>query len=156
MRPRSLRELLDGQLARQLAGRTPGILARGSDGALERRFGAPLVERLSFTAMARSYDRQVAPEFTGAIVYELTRPATGAAASCWTIVVSDGRAAARAGEPDDGVAAVSVRLPVADFLRIAAGRIDPAEPLLSGRAQISGDLALASRLPEMFGARRPR
>ena len=48
-----------------------------------------------------------------------------------------------------------VRFTLADFVRIAAGTIDPAVPLLENRASFEGDFALAARLPEMFGAPSP-
>ena len=52
-------------------------------------------------------------------------------------------------------AALTLRFTLADFVRIAAGTIDPAEPLLANRASFEGDFALAARLPEMFGAPSP-
>jgi len=48
-----------------------------------------------------------------------------------------------------------VRFRLADFVRIAAGKMDPAAPLLENRASFEGDFALAARLPEMFGAPSP-
>jgi putative sterol carrier protein len=44
---------------------------------------------------------------------------------------------------------------VGDFIRVATGAIDPAEPVLKGRAFVEGDLGVAARLPEMFKAARP-
>lgn len=124
-------------------------LARGaSDARLERWFGSRIVQRAIFTAMARGLDPQAAGEFEGAIVYELRG---AGAASSWTIEVRDGRAATRRGGA--GGASITIRMGVADFVRVAAGLLDPAVPLLQARASISGDLALAVRLPEMFGVR---
>ena len=54
-----------------------------------------------------------------------------------------------------GEAALRLRMPVADFLRIAVGAIDPAEPILKNRAKAKGDLEVAARLPEMFRAPTP-
>ena len=59
-------------------------------------------------------------------------------------------ATARPGHGAD--AALTLHFRLADFVRIAAGKIDPAVPLLEGRASFEGDFALAARLPEMFGA----
>ena len=40
-------------------------------------------------------------------------------------------------------------------VRVAAGTIDPAVPLLRDRASFEGDFSLAAKLPEMFGAPSP-
>jgi len=63
------------------------------------------------------------------------------------------RATATAGGADDP--ALTVRFRLADFVRVAAGKLDPAAPLLEDRASFEGDFALAARLPEMFGAPSP-
>jgi hypothetical protein len=133
------------------------LLARMVDGAseaqIERRFGSALVQRGMFAGMARSFDPSVAGGFEGRIVYELTRPASGGQPLCWTIDVSAGRATARRGSVPD--AKLTVRLQLADFMRVATGALDPVVPILQGRASLSGDFGLASRLSEMFGAARP-
>jgi putative sterol carrier protein len=123
------------------------------DAWLERLFGVPLVERGLFTTLASRFDASAADGFEGRVAYELERPATGAPSSRWTVQIIDGRAVLR---PDDTAeAAVRLRMSVGDFVRVAAGAIDPAEPILKGRAQVIGDLAVAAKLPEMFGAARP-
>ena len=71
----------------------------------------------------------------------------------WTIEVHNGRASAHQGA--DNGAQLKIRFTLADFVRIAAGAIDPAEPLLADRASFEGDFALAAKLPEMFGAPSP-
>jgi hypothetical protein len=106
-----------------------------------------------FSGMARSFEPDAAGGFQGRIVYELGRPATGADAIHWTVEVLDGLAVARPGAAGD--AKLTVRFGLADFVRIAAGTIDPATPLLQDRASFDGDFALAARLPEMFGAPSP-
>jgi alkanesulfonate monooxygenase SsuD/methylene tetrahydromethanopterin reductase-like flavin-dependent oxidoreductase (luciferase family) len=130
------------------------LLARLVDGAsdekLERRFGSAAAQRAIFTGMVRAFEPDAAAGFQGRLVYELSRPATSADPARWTIEVLDGRATARPGEAED--AALTIRLTLSDFLRVAAGTIDPAVPLLSDRASFDGDFALAARLPEMFGA----
>ena len=50
------------------------------------------------------------------------------------------------------IAALRLRFNLADFVRIAAGTLDPAVPLLADRASFEGDFALAARVPEMFGS----
>src|SRR5205085_1788913 len=51
--------------------------------------------------------------------------------------------------------ALRIRFPLSDFVRVAAGTIDPAVPLLRDRASFEGDFSLAAKLPEMFGAPSP-
>jgi len=134
------------------------LFARWVGGAgdvkLERRFGSRLMQRLMFSAMAASFNPDAAAGFEGRIAYELQRPATEAPPLWWTIQISGRRAHARRGCSDD--AAVKLRVTLADFVRIGAGTIDPATPVLQGRASFQGDFGLAVRLPEMFGATRSR
>jgi len=100
--------------------------------------------------MVLTFDPGAAEGFEGELAYELTRPATGGAPAHWTVHVSARRASARRGAADG--AALKLRLTVSDFVRIAAGIVDPATPLLQSRASLKGDLGIAARLPEMFGA----
>jgi alkanesulfonate monooxygenase SsuD/methylene tetrahydromethanopterin reductase-like flavin-dependent oxidoreductase (luciferase family) len=126
------------------------LIAGASDAQLERRFGTLLAQRALFAGMARSFDPAAAGGFQGSLVYELTRPATSGDPVVWTLEVADGRATARSGRAVDPK--LTLRLQLADFMRLVAGTIDPAVPLLEDRAEIQGDLGLAARLPEMFGA----
>ena len=50
---------------------------------------------------------------------------------------------------------LTIRLGVADFLRVAAGELDPVKALLSGRLDLAGDFAVAMRLAAMFGQDSP-
>lgn len=127
------------------------------DRDLERRVATPIMLRLIFSAIAGSYEPAAGEGFHGLISFELTRPASGRAASWWIVSVDqEGRARTRPGRVDPEEAAIVARLPVADLLRIAGGLIDPVEPVLAGRAAISGDLGLAVALGEMLGAPRVR
>jgi alkanesulfonate monooxygenase SsuD/methylene tetrahydromethanopterin reductase-like flavin-dependent oxidoreductase (luciferase family) len=145
------------QAKRSARHRAIQTLSRLVDGAtdqqVERRFGSGVVQRAMFTGMARSFEPDAAAGFQGRLVYELLRPATGAKPTHWTIEVLDGHASALPGAAEDP--ALTVRFNLADFVRIAAGTIDPAEPLLANRASFEGDFAIAVRLPEMFGAPSP-
>jgi hypothetical protein len=123
---------------------------RADDAKLERRFGSPLVQRLMFRAMTARFDPVAAAGFAGAVSYELRRPATGAPPLRWTVEVSGRRARARPGAAERP--ALNLRVTLADFVRIGAGTIDPATPVLQGRASFEGDFGLAVRLPEMFGS----
>jgi putative sterol carrier protein len=129
------------------------IVAGADDATLERRLGSDLAQSLLFGAMARSFRAEAAEGFRGTVGYSLTRPATGGPVSEWVIEVGSERASARRRAGGDAAAtAVSVTIPLADFARIAAGEIDPAEPMLSSRATVRGELSVAARLAEMFGA----
>jgi len=124
------------------------------DAKLERRFGSRLMQRVIFSAMAVRFNPDAAGGFEGRIVYELGRQATGAPPLQWTVDISGRRAHARRGDSED--AAVKLRVTLADFVRIGAGTIDPATPVLQGRASFQGDFGLVVRLPEMFRASPPR
>jgi alkanesulfonate monooxygenase SsuD/methylene tetrahydromethanopterin reductase-like flavin-dependent oxidoreductase (luciferase family) len=158
--PQGTRDL--SALARAHARRTARtqatkLLARAVHGAddavLERRFGSLIAQRALFSAMAAAFEPKAAGDFHGRISYELARPATGSPPARWTLEIADGHARARPGVAED--AALKLRFTLSDFIRIAAGRIDPAVPLLQDRASFEGDFALAARLPEMFGAPSP-
>jgi hypothetical protein len=133
------------------------VVRHTGDTDLEKRVGTQVMLRLIFATIASSYDPSAGHGFQGPISFELTRPASGRPASWWTVSVdSDGNAEARQGRPSSGTAQLRVRLPVGDLLRIASGLIDPVEPVLAGRAQVSGELEVAARLGEMLGAPRVR
>jgi alkanesulfonate monooxygenase SsuD/methylene tetrahydromethanopterin reductase-like flavin-dependent oxidoreductase (luciferase family) len=142
---RAVRERAIKLLARAVGG--------ADDAALERRFGSRIAQRAMFSAMAAAFEPEAAGGFEGRLVYELDRPATGAPPSRWTVEVLDGRAVARPGAASHP--ALTIRFPLSDFVRVAAGTIDPAVPLLRDRASFEGDFSLAARLPEMFGAPSP-
>jgi alkanesulfonate monooxygenase SsuD/methylene tetrahydromethanopterin reductase-like flavin-dependent oxidoreductase (luciferase family) len=126
-------------------------LVRGaSDDQLERRFGGGLAQRAIFTGMARQFEPKLAFGFEGDLGYELRRAADGAEPSRWTLRVRDGSAAALPGI--EGTPAVTFKLLVSDFARLIAEEVEPQELLFSGRFEVEGDLALAARVPEMFGA----
>jgi putative sterol carrier protein len=84
--------------------------------------------------------------FTGELQYELRR---NGHVVPWTLRIDGDRAVARSGATRS--AALTLRLSVADFVRIAGGELDPGRALLTGRLDLEGDFALAQRLGEMFG-----
>ena len=67
-------------------------------------------------------------------------------------VERDGARARAGGAPGPDL---TIRLGVADFLRVAAGELDPAKALLSGRLDLEGDFTVAMRLAAMFGQGSP-
>jgi SCP-2 sterol transfer family len=152
--PRELAQLALEQAKQATREGVVAVLARlvrdASDEKVERRFGSSLAQKAMFAGMVRGFEPDAAAGFQGRIVYELERPATGEATVAWTIEVLDGHASARPGAASG--AALTLRFQLADFVRIAAGTMDPAAPLLTNRASLTGDFALAARLPEMFGA----
>jgi alkanesulfonate monooxygenase SsuD/methylene tetrahydromethanopterin reductase-like flavin-dependent oxidoreductase (luciferase family) len=127
-----------------------GVVRGASDEQLERRFGSDLAQRAIFTGMARRFEPRFAFGFEGDIAYELTHHGNGKPPSRWTVRVSDGAATVLPGR--NGSAAVTFRLSVPDFARLLAEEADPQELLFSGRFDVEGDLTLATRVPEMFGA----
>jgi hypothetical protein len=127
------------------------ILGRMSEKQVEQRFGSPVALRAIFGGMARSFHPDAAGGFEGCLVYELTR-STSEEPAVWTIEIAGRHARARPGPCDD--AQLTLRLRLVDFMRIAAGDLDPAIPMLQGRGNVQGSLELAMRVPEMFGAVR--
>ena len=125
-------------------------LVRGaSDEQLERRFGNQLAQRAIFTGMARQFDPKFAFGFEGDIVYELAHHGNGAAPERWTVRVKGDRAVAIPGA--DGDPAVTLRLSIPDFVRLASEEVEPQELLFANRFGVEGDLQVASRISEMFG-----
>ena len=131
------------------------MVSGASDEKLERRFGSPLAQRAIFTAMARGFTPKMAFGFEGEVVYELIH-SDGAArrgSDSWTLEVRGNRAVARPG--NGRKPAVTVRMTVPDFARLAAGETHPMTALLEGRTHVEGDFQVASRLTEMFGGPSP-
>ena len=162
---RAARARRDGGLRRRLADlgeETRHSLKRGSQAAiaklvrgasdeqLERRFGSELAQRVIFTGMARQFEPRFAFGFEGDIAYELRHQNGGRPPSRWTVRVRDGAATVLPGV--NGSPAITFKLSVADWARLIAEDADPQELLFSGRFDVEGDLSLATRVPEMFGA----
>lgn len=118
------------------------------DERLDRYFGRQSVQRIVFGAMARQYDPDSGGGFSGRISYQL-RGLNGQTYR-WTIEVRDRKARAFPGGAD---AEVTIHGMVPDFVRVLAGTVNQLAYMLDGRMSVEGDLKLASRLAEMFGAR---
>ncbi|HEX5493138.1 MAG TPA: SCP2 sterol-binding domain-containing protein, partial [Mycobacteriales bacterium] len=124
-------------------------MVRGApDERLDRYFGRQSVQRMVFGAMARQYDPEFGGGFDGRITYQL-RGLNGQVYR-WTIQIRDGRARAFPGGAD---AAVTIHGTVPDFVRVLAGTVNQLAYMLDGRMSVEGDLKVASRLGDMFGAR---
>jgi SCP-2 sterol transfer family len=127
------------------------FVRRSSDERLERTAGSDRGLRLVFGAMARAYRPERAGDFSGDIRYELTD--SQGRERTWTV------SCAPAGATAQPVAleapALTVKLALADFIRVAGRDLDPVKALLSGRMELEGDFALAMRLARMFGQASP-
>jgi alkanesulfonate monooxygenase SsuD/methylene tetrahydromethanopterin reductase-like flavin-dependent oxidoreductase (luciferase family) len=145
---------LRGETLRSLQRGSQEALARlvrgASDAQLERRFGSRLAQRAIFTAMARQFEPEFAFGFEGEIRYVLQHHGNSKPPAHWTIRVQNGRAVAVPGP--SGAPAVTFGLTIPDFARLVSEEIDPQELLFAGRFAVDGDLTLATRVPEMFGA----
>ncbi|MEA2255983.1 MAG: hypothetical protein QOG35_2028 [Solirubrobacteraceae bacterium] len=123
------------------------FVRRSDDARLERTAGSERGLRLLFGAMAQAYVPERAGGFAGELAYELRR--AGGDVVRWTVAVDGERATARPGAATD--AALTVKMGVADFVRVAGRDLDAGKALLTGRMDLEGDFALAARLGEMFG-----
>ena len=125
------------------------VMGRASDSRLEQIFGSGQAQRALFGMMTRQFDPGKAAGFDGAIVYDLGM-ADGTRRP-WSIEVHDGHARVRQGGSPGP--ALTIRVPLADFVRVltTAGSFYPL--IVDGRLTMEGDLALANRMAEMFGAR---
>src|SRR5690348_7849778 len=101
--------------ATKLLGR---LLADASDAQIERWFGSRPAQRALFGAMALVFDPEAAAGFEGEIVYELTTPKH---TEIWTVAIAGRRARVHHGATP--VPTLTLRLRLADFVRIAAGTI---------------------------------
>jgi putative sterol carrier protein len=128
-----------------------GFVRRSSDQRLERTVGSERGLRFVFGQMARAYRPDRADGWTGDVRYELT-DGSGRTRT-WTVSCAAGGARSHEGAAPDP--ALTVKLGVADFVRVAAGDLDPAKALLSGRMDLEGDFGVAMRLAAMFGQPSP-
>jgi alkanesulfonate monooxygenase SsuD/methylene tetrahydromethanopterin reductase-like flavin-dependent oxidoreductase (luciferase family)/putative sterol carrier protein len=124
------------------------FVRRSDDARLERTAGSARGLRLLFGAMAQAYVPEGAGGFAGELEYRLQR-SSGRVAS-WTLAIDGDHATARPGPAS--APALTLKLSVADFVRMAGRDLDPGKALLVGRLDLEGDFALAARLGEMFGA----
>lgn len=136
--------------------RSQALLARqvrhAGEEQIDRRFGSPASQRVLFGAMARQFRPDMASGFEGRIGYELTR--VGGGVDEWTMHVRGGKARAVHG-PIEGDPDVRVRISLTDFVRVAAGTLNPGAALLDGRIVFEGNLQVALRHSEMFGGPSP-
>lgn len=120
---------------------------RTDDERLERTAGSPQGLRVLFTAMQTSFVPGETGGFTGELAYEL-RGLDGAVRQ-WTLDVGPDRVKARPGPAS--APRLTVKLSLADFVRLAGRDLDAGTALLTGRMDLEGDFSLAARLGAMFG-----
>jgi alkanesulfonate monooxygenase SsuD/methylene tetrahydromethanopterin reductase-like flavin-dependent oxidoreductase (luciferase family) len=123
------------------------FVRRSSDERLERTAGSEPGLKLIFSALAGAYEPKRANGFEGALQYDLRR-GDGRVVH-WTVEVDGERATTRPGAA--AAPALTLKLTVADFLRMAVRDLDAGKALLTGRLDLEGDFSLAQRLGEMFG-----
>lgn len=119
---------------------------RLDDAWLERLFGNPVALGAIFAEMAKAYVPRVANGVVGEIEYDLS-------GRRHTIKLAGSRAFARRGPARAPL--VTVRIRLADFLRMAAGQLDQAELLKARRIDLDGDGLLAARMGPLFGRPAP-
>lgn len=124
--------------------RLKSFVAGADDRRLDRVFGSRAGLAMLFRAAERAY---VPSDVTADVVFELRR-ADGTVRS-WTVAIAPARARARAGAAS--APRLTLRLGVADLVRIGAGELDADEALLAGRLDLAGEFELALRLPALFG-----
>jgi alkanesulfonate monooxygenase SsuD/methylene tetrahydromethanopterin reductase-like flavin-dependent oxidoreductase (luciferase family) len=123
------------------------FVRRSDDRRLERTVGSDAGLRFLFGAMAQQFVPAKAQGFSGDVQYEL-RAGDGSLRT-WTVHIAGDHATVRPGAVADP--ALTLRIALADFVRMAARDLDPGKALLTGRLDLEGDFALAARLGEMFG-----
>ncbi len=141
----------------RLSTRGRAVVARwtrgDSDDDLVRRFSHDLAQRALFGGMVKAYQPSMAYGFSGDIVFELRPPPDEldpSATDWWTIEVRRRKATAHRGRSADPAVTISIGL--ADFVRLSAGELHPLTAMVEGQVEVSGDIILAMRLGEMFGA----
>jgi putative sterol carrier protein len=120
-----------------------------SDEQLDRIVGNRFVLGMIFKGMAGSFDPTKAQGLeTGSIQYELK----GARQTHrWAVRIAGPHATAARGFAHDPV--VTLRMPVATFGGIVSSEVDALSAFFGGAIAVEGDLGVAARLGEMFGAR---
>jgi putative sterol carrier protein len=144
-RPR--RAAIQALLAEQGERAFKAFVRRSDDRRLERTAGSARGLKVLFGAMAQAYEPDKAAGFSGDLQYDLRR-SDGELVS-WTVSIGPERASVRPGTAS--APALTLKLGLVDFVRMAGGDLDPGKALLTGRMDMEGDLAVAARLGEMFG-----
>ena len=125
------------------------LVGRASDSAVERLFGSRRAQRGVFSRIAGRFDPARAGGFEGVIRYDLGL--SDGSRRPWDIEVRDGLASvAPAGT---GAPVLTIRVPLVDFIRVITDGESFLPLITAGTMTLDGDLGVAGRLAEMFGAR---
>jgi alkanesulfonate monooxygenase SsuD/methylene tetrahydromethanopterin reductase-like flavin-dependent oxidoreductase (luciferase family) len=136
-----------GGLVQQAGEAAFAAFVRGrSDAQLERTIGTNAGLGVIFKGMERSYLPEKGGGFEGEILYELTG---SNGPRHWTVRIDGEHAVAERRRSDEP--AVTMRMPLPLFIRLAAREANPARAMLEGRLMVEGNFDLAGRLNEMFG-----
>jgi hypothetical protein len=138
-------------LKRLTARAVTATTARASDRLLERTIGRPRGLRSIFKAMAKRFVPAAAEGFVGCVTYELR--GEDSIERVWTVQITPTQAIPIAGRLADS--ALTLKVGLADFIRISAGELNPVDLVMSGRIQLEGDFMLAAKLGPMFGGSVP-
>jgi len=124
------------------------FVGRASASTLERIFGSRGAQRAVLVIMASRFDPAKAGGFAGAIRFDLGL--SDGTRRFWDIEVRRGKARVRDGRSER--AALTISVPLVDFIKVITGA-EPFLPLVTDSIMtLEGDLGLASRMAEMFGA----
>jgi class 3 adenylate cyclase len=126
------------------------------DEAIERRFLEPRRQRALMKTLARGFQPAHAAGFSGVIAYELEPLAIEPRPDSpwrWAIEVDADSGRARLLEPAPLNAAVTLRLGLADWVRVLTGSQNALAIMAAGRCSVEGDVLVAARLEAMFGGR---
>ena len=103
--------------------------------------------------MARVPEAFVA-ERAGAVNAVIHIKLTGAEPGEWNATIQDGKCAVAQGIPRQRPT-ITLTADSADFVRIAAGELDPAAAFMTGRVKLQGDMDLALKLVPLFRVGQP-
>lgn len=121
------------------------FVARSDDRRLEQTLGSRAGLRGLFAVLPTAFSSERAARvdgIAGELCCELRT--AGGALRVWTLEVTPERVRARRGRGADP--RLTVKLTVADFVRIAGGDLDAGSALLAGRIDLEGDIAFAMAL----------
>ncbi|MEA2429920.1 MAG: hypothetical protein QOI19_393, partial [Thermoleophilaceae bacterium] len=118
-----------------------------TDEQLDRFVGAGPGLRLIFKGMESAFVPEAARGFAGEIFYDLH---SSRGPQPWTLTIDGTRAVAEQRAASSPAVTLHAEVPV--FVRIVAGDLDPMRAMLDERLEVEGDLAVAGRLGDMFGA----
>ena len=152
---RGLRKRVRREAGRGAAASVSRLLGRAvgdrDDASLERRFGSARAQRLLLSALLRGVRRERTVGLRADIAFWLT--ATTVPDRGWSLEVRDGSVSLGDGAAHDP--SLTLRLPLATFMRLLAGRAQLGELATNPAVDADGDLTLLQRLGEMLGAPSP-